>query len=341
VEMVLDRPTTGVGAANFTVVQDEYARRSGIRPYEVLAPHNIYLEMAAEGGLPGLAAWVLFYGSAVFVALRAMLVWPGAPGGGHRPLEQLLAAGTVAALVAWAFASLFLHLAQFRTLLLVVALAVALDIRAAEAAATAPSVVGPVTGPVTRHARPPLRLPVAVSALAFAVALACALLVLPVRSRTFEGRARAAIVPAVAHRQPDAYEFDVASRRGVVDTYAAIVGTRRFRDEAGEQLGLPPAQRRDVDVAVRGSATSAIVDVSVRSPHRRVAASMAAAILERGRTYIDGLDRLYVLRPVTPAPATRPGTVVHPPALAVALLAAVAAALAAWAVATAPVRRRS
>lgn len=74
-EMFVDHPVLGVGPGNYTVRYGEYAEQVGFsardyeQPGEAHFPHNLYLEMAAETGLVGLA---LFAGAAVaaFVALR-------------------------------------------------------------------------------------------------------------------------------------------------------------------------------------------------------------------------------------------------------------------------------
>ena len=132
--MFLDHPATGVGAGNFEVVEPEYQRRSGQFFTRVLGPHNIYLEMAAEGGIGGLASWLLFYATAMFVALRAVLARPPPAHGSDRSLERLLAVGVLAGLGGWAVASVFLHLAEFRVLLVVMALGAALDIVATRSA---------------------------------------------------------------------------------------------------------------------------------------------------------------------------------------------------------------
>lgn len=109
--MFLDHPWLGVGAGNYTVHYDRYADEVGFtsRDYEPLGevhyPHNLYLEIAAETGLLGLA---LFVGAVVaaFVSLR-------------RARGDLLARGDAVsadlarafeiALVGYLVSSLFLH----------------------------------------------------------------------------------------------------------------------------------------------------------------------------------------------------------------------------------------
>ena len=128
--MVTEHPLTGVGPGRFVSEMPGYQRRYALAPSPPLAPHNLYLEQAAEGGLLLLLAWLVLMGSAVLAALRARLLlgrWSGRGAGGR---HAALADGALAALAGWSVASLFLHLATFRTLLLVLAICVGLEARA-------------------------------------------------------------------------------------------------------------------------------------------------------------------------------------------------------------------
>ncbi len=126
--MFLDHAAVGVGAGNFGLLEPEYARRLGL-PYALpLAAHNLYLEMAAEAGVLGLTAWLLFYGCAMFVAVRALIISRRLNPTPTPSLAVLLAAGLVAGLTGWALTSLFLHLAGLRPLLVVIGFAAALDL---------------------------------------------------------------------------------------------------------------------------------------------------------------------------------------------------------------------
>ena len=129
-----DHPLLGVGAANYEVVAPDYQRTLGFVKIINVAPHNTYLEMASEAGVLGLAAWLLFVGSAVFVTTRALLLIRRLSSAPRRAPGAWLAVGVIAALVAWSVASLFLHLEQFRTLLVIMALGAALDVAARETA---------------------------------------------------------------------------------------------------------------------------------------------------------------------------------------------------------------
>ncbi len=127
-EMFRDHPAVGVGPGSFVLLMPEYARRLGLATAEGFAAHNLYLEMGAEGGVLGLAGWMVFFGAAMFVALRALIASSRLNRGSSPSLAMLLSAGALAGMVGWGFASLFLHLADLRSLLVVVGLAAALDV---------------------------------------------------------------------------------------------------------------------------------------------------------------------------------------------------------------------
>jgi O-antigen ligase len=78
VEMTVDHPALGVGPGNFIAIEPEYLRSLGLDAIG-LAPHNLYLEASAEGGLLGLAALVLLLGTAIVLAYRARVVARWAP----------------------------------------------------------------------------------------------------------------------------------------------------------------------------------------------------------------------------------------------------------------------
>lgn len=109
--MFLDHPVLGVGAGNYTTHFDRYADVVGFsardyeQPGEVHYPHNLYLEIAAETGLVGLA---VFAGAvaAAFVSLRrahALLLARGDAASAD------LARAFEIALVGYLVSSVFLH----------------------------------------------------------------------------------------------------------------------------------------------------------------------------------------------------------------------------------------
>jgi len=128
-EIFLDHPVLGVGAGNYTVLYDRYADRVGSAareyddPGEAHYPHNLYLEIGAETGLPGL----LVFGAAVlaaFAGLRRARRWAQEKGDAT---IAAIAAGVALGLLGYLLSSLFLHGQLQRYLWLLLALAAAID----------------------------------------------------------------------------------------------------------------------------------------------------------------------------------------------------------------------
>lgn len=69
--MLMQHPFTGVGLNNFTTLYQEYAKSLGLAPSaQARAPHNLYLEVAAETGVLGLIVFLLMVG----LAFRSIIV---------------------------------------------------------------------------------------------------------------------------------------------------------------------------------------------------------------------------------------------------------------------------
>ncbi len=129
----LDHPFTGVGPGNYTHYFDEYAGQIGstVLEYEVQDdthyPHNLYLEIAAETGLPGLLA----FGGVLAVTFSTL----GRAKRAFRARSHAFAAGLTAALQAavagYLVSSLFLHGSHQRYLWLLFGLTIALSCNAA------------------------------------------------------------------------------------------------------------------------------------------------------------------------------------------------------------------
>ncbi|MGD9622060.1 MAG: O-antigen ligase family protein [Mycolicibacterium sp.] len=116
-----ERPIFGFGPATFA---GEVINFAGRVPVAVRVPvgatHNLYAELAAESGIYGLLGWaVMILGFLTVVALGIV----------ERPdsRERVLAAAAIAAIVAWSFASIALHLSYFRTFGVVLALSAAIS----------------------------------------------------------------------------------------------------------------------------------------------------------------------------------------------------------------------
>jgi O-antigen ligase len=121
-QMFLDHPLSGIGYGNFLNTYEGYARPLGIeqrnKPREA---HNLYLETAAETGVPGLIVLGGFF-TTVFAALaagrrrfRAM--------GDHR--TDGIGHAVAVALVGYLITSVFLHMAYARLVFVLVGVALA------------------------------------------------------------------------------------------------------------------------------------------------------------------------------------------------------------------------
>lgn len=143
-EMFASNPVRGVGASNYTVRFDEYAEGvpSAARDYAVddanRYPHNLFLELGAEGGVILLGAFL-----ALVASVLTVLVW--ARRAFHEAGDRPMAARTTAValgLVGYLASSLFLHGAFQRYLWLLVGLAAALHVLARRTTGTPGAVAG-------------------------------------------------------------------------------------------------------------------------------------------------------------------------------------------------------
>lgn len=69
--MFTQHPFTGIGLSNYTTLYQQYAKSLGLAPSaRPRAPHNLYLEVAAETGVFGLLAFLLMIG----LAFRSIMI---------------------------------------------------------------------------------------------------------------------------------------------------------------------------------------------------------------------------------------------------------------------------
>jgi O-antigen ligase len=133
--MFASRPLRGVGAGNYTVRFDEYADRvpSAARDYAMddaeRYPHNLFLELGAEGGVVLLGVFVALAAYVLNLLVRARRRFREA---GDEPLAAL-AAAVALGVTGYLASSLFLHGAFQRYLWLLVGLAAALHVLARDA----------------------------------------------------------------------------------------------------------------------------------------------------------------------------------------------------------------
>jgi O-antigen ligase len=135
-EMFASRPLRGVGAGNYTLRFDEYVDRvpSAARDYAMddaeRYPHNLFLELGAEGGVGLLGVFVALAAYVLNLLARARRRFREA---GDKPLAAL-AAAVALGVVGYLASSLFLHGAFQRYLWLLVGLAAALHVLARDMA---------------------------------------------------------------------------------------------------------------------------------------------------------------------------------------------------------------
>ncbi len=123
-----DHPLFGVGPGAFSSLTYAYGSRSAAAQHVngplIDAPHDLYLQIAAESGLVGLAGWsVLIVGMAAMVTSSMVRLAHLRVAGPREGASQVLAAAALASIVGWSVASVFLHQAYVRELLVVFALA--------------------------------------------------------------------------------------------------------------------------------------------------------------------------------------------------------------------------
>jgi hypothetical protein len=82
--MFAAHPILGVGAGNYDAAYARYAPNLGLWPEPLGHAHNYYINTAAETGLLGLAAFLVFAGGALLVAWRATHPLAHGPAAGQR-----------------------------------------------------------------------------------------------------------------------------------------------------------------------------------------------------------------------------------------------------------------
>lgn len=282
-----DHPLFGVGPGSFHEVFYEYATRArGVLIGIASAPHNIYLELGAESGLVGLAGWLVLIIGITALSARTVIRLAGAPQDGQLGTPtRALAAGALTAVLGWSVASLFLHLAYFRPVLIVFALAGLLHTSARDIAARQPASAEEASARAARGLRYGSVIAI-ITLISTGAVTASGLLML--KEPRYTAQAQFTLFPAPGTYR--SYALDVRSRTPVLPAYAAMVQsaqpTDRVRVDAEPATGLITMTAQTGDLI---------------ETERLLVQTMAAAPLAIQRF---GADRGYRLIQVSPIETT-------------------------------------
>jgi O-antigen ligase len=296
-------PVLGVGYGNFGLAAKADERRHG-DDVGLTAAHNLYLQRAAEGGVIGLLAWFAFTGSAVFAFGRSWaLNRRRRRSTGRRSLEEWMAIAGLAGLIGWSTASLFLHMAQFRALLVIIALAAALDIVARDARDGGESSDQPE--PASRERKQPRVTPRQLITVLVAVAVTIGVVgvVAPPRTSHWEATTSLYIGPSSsANSNVQGYRYTVLSGNFVQQTFSSVLESDDFVRKVGAASGLTPAQIESASVDVSGASANGRLSIVVTAPDPRTASALAAGVAGVGARAMSALQTTYVVSVGTKRP---------------------------------------
>jgi glycosyltransferase involved in cell wall biosynthesis/O-antigen ligase len=307
-----DWPVLGTGPGTYPYLVDSYAGKVGtavLAPTN--APHNLYAELAADGGVVALFGWAVFLGGVLVLcgaALRRIV--RATPLHSRAPDERYLAAAALAGLLAWSFASIFLHMSYFRAFGVFVALALCIAFSTGREPA-----VRPRTEPVVLLS----------IAMALVVGTVAGVAVLPGQTRTATVASQTVtLLPGEDVSGYYNYTLDVRSRTAVLPTYAEMIGAD---DHQGEVWTISDPVRGVITVYASGG------DVDG-------ARTLLAATMRQAEDTMHALtaDRAFVVRPVGD-PVVETQSAVPLGGYVLAALAFLAGGVLVW-LAMAPVRRK-
>lgn len=308
--MFLDRPITGHGIGSYGGLFAEYDRLANFyEPVDiVVAAHNFYLEQAADGGVVLLVCWAFFFGTILFVALRTM-IGAGRTGDDTR---RFLALGVIGGLIGWLIASVFLHLSDFRALLLIAVIAAAVDVQCRASIDRRGIAPDPEPGPW----RPGRGVVAALAAVA-ALGLLGTVTVLTNRTTVYASTTALGIVPSGPVNPASAYSLDLISRGLIGPTFTEVLSRSVDAGQVAERAGAGPGRAEgadsadvdvDVDVAFAQSRLGGGVVLTVTAGDPAAAAALTAAAVAVSKATVAELDTGYELigDPAQPEPVSSP-----------------------------------
>jgi hypothetical protein len=291
-QMFLDHPILGIGTGNFTSEVVNYQLKLGARSNEDnasavgVAAHNTYLETAAETGVVGLVSLLLLFGSVGTLTLRSLSRMRAMGTVLRVDRDEMMVAGLLAGLVAYCFASVFLHLVLFAPFLAMAALVADADRQYAE-------VVLPMrirrrlAGPSPWDAG---RMAVWLGALGVGTALMVA--IVPWHRSTWvasvSGNISAKPGPEEWIRT---YELELASRSFPIgNTLGELLVSRTVRTSVAARLGLDRSALDRYTFRAGPRPRSTLVDVEVRGPDAVVVERLASGVFLEGAASVNALS---------------------------------------------------
>ncbi len=320
--MFRDQPLTGVGAGNFEVAGDRYQRELGIRlgrENRLLAPHDIYVQQLAEGGVVGLVGYLIFWSGGIVLMLSTRRRWRALREIGLAGENELrLSAAVAAALVGWGIASAFLHLATLPILLVLVSIGAALHLQARRAEADSgldllarPEAARPTAGRPTGWVGPSRTQRITLTVLGVALAAGAGVAARQAAdTRTgYSAGVLLGIRPEGAGNSEvssQGYSFSVLDRARTVPTIVALADA--LRPQAAADVGLPAEAQRHVQVSAVREGDGSSFRVRVVADDADDARVLAGAIGDRVSRYLREVGSLYDVRVLARSPAERIGS---------------------------------
>jgi hypothetical protein len=319
--MFRDSPITGVGAGDFDLAGRSYQRELGLSALslsngQLLAPHDLYLQMLAESGSIGLIGWLIFYLGSLVLTWRTRRRWRRL--NGHDSMEERLSSAVLASLVGWGVASIFLHLADLPILLVIVAFAASLHLRARDAYEALPqSLREPLrsaeivhgSGAAGRHSAGQVAI-LTLTGLLFAAGAILG----RVASDTTPGWSASAVVTMVPTPEAGSsvgYTYQVLSRSQMMPTFVELAAADRFLAQAADAVGASSADRQHLTLTTDRGPNEPKFRITVTVGSSNLAQPLLNAVIQRFHDFLADQRSLYNVQTLSNSGATRVGAATH------------------------------